>query len=317
MARYSHCVSGICRKRTRSRHPEVRMLQPLPMSPFPVLGFPEAGVLVSTGAHEFQKFIIGHRECVHRKSRHVDFLRAEFIVPAECLRQIARLAQRGYARGIVTARGFGAGRGSAKVPRLGNFSRDRQIVQQIRQRLRVHQPVFDRDMQQRAVGDLRSACCAAPRRHSAPSSSASRTRRLYFSTRAMFGQSPGMSVGSPSPTGSIPNAKSLSKSASRDCKAQRGREQIPVKRLQVTEIKDQPMTFRDRAVVKRVRRQALETARRSARVLLPIGNVEPGEGAALVGRSPLVTSEAGVPFVLLQGVPGQGILLPRIGCERL
>ena len=69
--------------------------------------------------------------------------------------------------GIVTCRGFGAGRGSAKVPPCGNFSLHRQIVQQIGQRLRVHQPVFDRHMQQCSVGNLRSrrfAARSAPRR---------------------------------------------------------------------------------------------------------------------------------------------------------
>ena len=87
----------------------------------------------------------------------------------------------------------------------------------------------------------------------------SRTPRLYcLDFSQMIGQSPGLSVGKPPPTGSIPNANSLSRSLSCDEDSQRPAQEIPVECLQMPQVKNQPVALRNRPVVKRIRRQQLE-----------------------------------------------------------
>ena len=56
--------------------------------------------------------------------------------------------------GITTCSGLGAGSRIGEGSGLSNFSLDRQIVQQIRERFRVHQAMLDRDLQQSSVGNL-------------------------------------------------------------------------------------------------------------------------------------------------------------------
>ena len=81
-----------------------------------------------------------------------------------------------------------------------------------------------------------------------------------FSVFAIFGQSPGLSVGRPPPTGSIPKAKSLSKAASSHAEFERAAQQIPVKSFEMAEIKNQAMAFRNRALVEGVWGQLSKSA---------------------------------------------------------
>src|SRR5579872_1913724 len=46
--------------RTRTQHPEMRVLDPLSASPLPILGLPQVRIVVAASAYEFQIFTVGH-----------------------------------------------------------------------------------------------------------------------------------------------------------------------------------------------------------------------------------------------------------------
>ena len=95
--------------------------------------------------------------------------------------------------GISAVRGTKMPPAAAGFP--GGFCCLRQLVQQIRQRLGVHQAMLHCDLQQGAVRDRRRQCLGRPRMV-IRLSSVSRSSWLYSLTRASAGQSSARSVGS-------------------------------------------------------------------------------------------------------------------------
>ena len=91
--------------------------------------------------------------------------------------------------GMVTWRGSGPGPSSSSGTRRDILFVGGETVQQVRQSLGVHQAMLDGDIQELLVCGGKSAP-ANPKLRMA-SSRCSRVRRLYFSTRAMVGQSLG------------------------------------------------------------------------------------------------------------------------------
>ena len=182
--------------------------------PFPIFGLPVRRVSYPPACTNFKNSRIRHRKNVDRKARHIDCMLLEFIVPAKSCRFGATVRAWRLPAGIVTWRGSGAGLGSGARRALRNFSLDRQDCEADT----PASPHASADARWPRAAESHPRDSDAAERNARKSLSASssrlRTCWLYFSTCAIVGQSPGMSVGKPPPTGSIPNAKSLSNSAS-------------------------------------------------------------------------------------------------------
>ena len=137
----------------------------------------------------------------------------------------------------------------AAGPWVGRFCGSRASGAPCRKGFGVHQAMFDGHLQQSALFDRRKLEIRLAATSRIPASSCSRRRMLYSRTRSAFGQSFGSSVGNPPSTGSMPNAKSLVKAGVEGRKAKRFAQKIPVECFQVSQIKNNPVAFRHRAVV--------------------------------------------------------------------
>ena len=130
-----------------------------------------------------------------------------------------------------------------------NFSVGRELVQHVRQRFRVHQPVLDRHFQHLRQQRVPSDGCASARAIALVQLFAQPVR---CSDRFLRGPaSPtGLSVGKPPPIGSMPNANSLSKVfVERSHSEGPFCQQVPVKRLDVADVENDAMAFGNRPVI--------------------------------------------------------------------
>ena len=150
-------------RRTRTWHPEMRMLEALLPLPFPIFWAP---VAANSRIRRLERISdTRHWSRERRRSRNSEpKLRADSnsLSQPKRSRALRDCPSVAMPAGIVTWRWRGAGVGSATLRRLRNLSLDRQIVKEIRQRLGVHQAMFDRHVQQGSVGERPGAADAEP-----------------------------------------------------------------------------------------------------------------------------------------------------------
>src|ERR1700683_1299387 len=78
-------VIGICRRRTRSRQPEMWMFELLLPFPFPVFGIPVTRLFISARVDKFQILAIRNGESINGEAGNEHLLRVEFVVPAKIM----------------------------------------------------------------------------------------------------------------------------------------------------------------------------------------------------------------------------------------
>src|SRR5690242_549255 len=116
-------------------------------APGPTFGSPERAVLVAAGLYETQEIVVGDVVAIHGELGNSHLVSGELVVPAKFL--IARVVN---ARRGVPCRNFNeAGLHARSFPRdflrVTNLFAGGQAVQHVGERLRVHQTMFDRDVE--------------------------------------------------------------------------------------------------------------------------------------------------------------------------
>src|SRR5579871_115584 len=122
--------------------PEAGMLNVILLFPRPALVSPQCTVLVTTGLHESEKVGIPYVVAFNGERRHVDYVFAAFIVPAEkfaatIIHAEGRLAFRNFNE--VRFYGFAA---RMRMLRVAKFTIVRNPMEQVREGFRVHKPVL-------------------------------------------------------------------------------------------------------------------------------------------------------------------------------
>src|SRR5438876_1190882 len=138
----------------RSVYPEVafaapkhRVLHAFLCFPGPGFIAPERTVLISPGLYKPQKIVIRHVVIVDCEFVHRDFMSAKFVIPAELIVVNAVPPQRRGSSWNFHEVRLHAMRFPGSSFRSGNLAVARQPVQHVRQRFRLHQPVLNRYFQ--------------------------------------------------------------------------------------------------------------------------------------------------------------------------
>ena len=178
-----------------------------------------------------------------------------FVVPAEVRRIVARDSQRGAAR-----RGFrplpAAAGPRMRQPALAaspTFLIERQLMQHVRQRLGMHQPMFDRDVQQECRRSSRpSADSRAPRQASREPIPIALDLRPRGPIRGLIRRQAAIHRIDAEREQSI--ELRIEDLHVRDARAKK----IPIERFQMPDVENDPMPLGDGALVQRIRPDQIE-----------------------------------------------------------
>src|ERR1700685_2716880 len=237
--------------------PERRMLDSGLVLPLPSSLVPQRAILVSAGSHELQEVAIHHVISVDRKSRNEGFQPVKFVVPTK-LRVVSALQpKRRRSRGNIDQVRFRARRFPHRFLRRSNFPICRLLMQHVRQRLRMHQPMLDRNFDHREQQRM-------PFRRIGKRS---RDRPIQFIAQSLVVRIDLFAL--------RPVRRLIARQSSADwvdskrkqlieCLVKRLqperplRQQIPVERFDVPNVKNDAMPLRDRTVVQRLFTHDLE-----------------------------------------------------------
>ena len=127
--------------------PERRMLQAVRLLPRPVVVRPQFAARIAAVVDEREELPVADLVLVDGERRHIDHVLFEFVVPAEFAR-IRTQAERRFAGRNPHGFRRDAARRIRTQRRRALLHLQRQLMQQIRQRLRVHVAMFDHDVEQ-------------------------------------------------------------------------------------------------------------------------------------------------------------------------
>src|SRR5690349_11789256 len=138
------------------RIPESRMRHAVRALPFPVGRRPQTAVLIPPRSHELEVLAIGYFVPVDDEPRNAHFVSLVFVIPAELWILARKSESDASVRDFYHFRLWLATLENPRL-RLPDLLIGRHLVQHVRQRLSMHEPVFDRRIQQCFAGPFQCA----------------------------------------------------------------------------------------------------------------------------------------------------------------
>ena len=224
------------------------MAHPLLLLPGPAALAPQLVPLVAPVGHELEELPVRDVERVDPEARDLACVLLELVVPAECL-AVAREPERGGPGRDADRARCRASRGRRRGLGLGNLPVMRKLVKHVGERLRVHEPVLDRHLEDQAVLEQR---VRGTRKVGARQAGVDRLPHALVVALDLVQRGPcgGRLVGQAAVGGIDPEGEQLVERLVEGF-APRGAapDQVPVEGLEVPDVEDDAVALEDRPIV--------------------------------------------------------------------